>query len=198
MGLSRLPVPSPVMEKFTESNKFTPARRKLEMHEMGRMTEEQFKMAPKKKVALILENVRSMNNVGSIFRSADCFGIHEVCISGYTPAPPHRSIEKTALGATRSVSWRRDENVGEMVGGYRRKGWKILCLEQTTRSIRLQDYRMDKDASYAIVVGNEVEGVSPNLIADCDDCLEIEHFGTKHSLNVSVSVGILLWYFCQG
>lgn len=144
-------------------------------------------------VAVLLDNVRSMHNVGSVFRTSDAFLISEVILCGITGRPPHAEITKTALGAEESVKWRYCEEALEEVGKMKKEGWKICVLEQAHSSIPLQDFTPIRNERYLLVAGNEVEGVSQQIVDLADIILEIPQYGVKHSLNVSVSVGIALW-----
>lgn len=169
--------------------------RKLKLEELNRLSEEEFKKAPKNNFVLVLDSVRSLNNVGSAFRTADAFRAEKVYLCGITGTPPHREINKTALGATESVDWEYVPEALELVKRLKSEGWKIISLEQTTFSTSLQNFSPDADAKYAFVFGNEVFGVNQEVIEYSDLCLEIPQFGTKHSLNVSVSVGIICWHY---
>ena len=161
------------------------------MDELGRMSVEEFKQADKKKIVVILDNVRSMHNVGSVFRTADAFLIQAVYLCGYTPQPPHRDIQKTALGATETVEWHYLPTTMEAVNVLKEKGYKLFAVEQAEGSISLENFTAEDNI--AVVLGNEVEGVDNAVIAACDGCIEIPQFGTKHSLNISVAAGIVLW-----
>ena len=167
--------------------------RKLEIQELSRLDVSSFKSHPKNPLVLVLDNIRSLNNVGSAFRTADAFLLNKVYLCGITGKPPHREINKTALGATESVAWEYWEEVTEAVGQLSRRGYKILLVEQTDTSTKLMDFQPDPEDNYALVFGNEVFGVDTNLLPMADYCLEIPQYGTKHSLNVSVSVGIVVW-----
>ncbi len=165
--------------------------RKLSMDELGRMSVEEFKQADKKKIVVILDNVRSMHNVGSVFRTSDAFLIQAVYLCGYTPKPPHRDIHKTALGATETVEWHYLSTTIEAVNLLKEKGYKVFAVEQAEGSISLESFAVEDNI--AVVFGNEVEGVDNTVIAACNGCIEIPQFGTKHSLNISVAAGIVLW-----
>jgi 23S rRNA (guanosine2251-2'-O)-methyltransferase len=169
--------------------------RKLSMDELNRLNVQDFKEAEKIPVALILENVRSMHNVGSAFRSADAFLVTKIYLCGYTPRPPHRDIQKTALGATESVAWTYAPNAAEAIAELRQDNYKIYAVEQTRDSIMLQ--HASGQGSMALIFGNEVEGVSEEALALVDGSIEIPQGGTKHSLNISVAVGIVLWEFAR-
>jgi 23S rRNA (guanosine2251-2'-O)-methyltransferase len=172
--------------------------RKLKLEELNRPENEEYKKLDKNPVVLVLDNIRSMHNVGSTFRSADAFLVEKIWLCGITATPPNREINKAALGATESVEWGYVEKGEELVADLKEKGYKVICLEQTSGSIFMQDYKLDSDTKYCFVFGNEVFGVDDKIIALADACVEIPQFGTKHSLNVSVSVGITLWdYFIK-
>lgn len=169
--------------------------RKLNMEELGRKSPEEFKKAPKISVILLLDNVRSMQNVGSIFRTADAFCIEKILLCGITATPPHREIHKSALGATESVNWEYYQNSLEAICKYSPNGYKVMALEQTTQSTLLQEIEPKATEKYLLVVGNEVEGVSNDTLKLCEKVIEIPQSGTKHSLNVAISTGIMLWHF---
>lgn len=173
-------------------------REKLSMQQLGRMSVDEFKSSEKSPLIIIADNVRSMHNVGSIFRTSDAFLVEKIYLCGITPTPPHREIQKTALGATESVDWQYAENTLEVVNQLKKEGWTILALEQTTNSVMLDELKVEKGEKIAIVLGNEVEGVNQEVINLCHKAVEIPQFGTKHSFNVSVSCGIMLWqvYLC--
>jgi 23S rRNA (guanosine2251-2'-O)-methyltransferase len=164
------------------------------MDELGRKSVEEFKQASKTPVIAVLDNIRSMHNVGSVFRTADAFLIEAIFLCGYTPQPPHRDINKTALGATESVDWIYFANAQEAVLELKNKGYKIFAVEQTEGSISLEKFsdRGDSD-KMAVVFGNEVEGVQDNVLKLVDGSIEIPQLGMKHSLNISVAAGIVLW-----
>lgn len=144
-------------------------------------------------VVIVLDHVRSMHNVGSVFRTADSFGLQEIVLCGFTPVPPHREIHKTALGATETVKWSYTEDVATSLRELKAQGYKIIAAEQVHNSISLEMLHMDCKEKVAIIFGNEVEGVSEQALAFCDAVVEIPQFGAKHSLNISVSVGIICW-----
>jgi tRNA G18 (ribose-2'-O)-methylase SpoU len=157
------------------------------------MTAAEFKQAAKIPVIAVLDNVRSMNNVGSVFRTADAFLLEAVFLCGYTPRPPHRDIHKTALGATETVDWQYFENITDALKCLRSKGFSIYAVEQATESKALNDFHFEKEEKIALIFGNEVEGVQQSVIDESDGCIEIPQTGTKHSLNISVAAGIVLW-----
>lgn len=167
--------------------------RKLALHELGRKTVEEFKQAKKNPVIVVLDNIRSANNTGSFFRTADAFALEAVYLCGITARPPHRDIQKTAIGATESVRWEYFKNTEAAVNDLKSKGYKIVTVEQCEGSVLLTDYHPEKAQKTAFVFGNEVSGVSQDIADKSDFCLEIPQYGTKHSLNVSVSAGIILW-----
>jgi 23S rRNA (guanosine2251-2'-O)-methyltransferase len=165
---------------------------KLSMHELGRMTSEEFKTSKKNKIILVLDNIRSLNNVGSAFRTADAFLIEAIYLCGVTGIPPKPEIEKTALGATETVAWKHFKTTGEAMDELKVKGYYIASIEQAKDSVMLNRFRKPEQA-LALVFGNEVYGVEQSVIDQSDVCIEIPQFGTKHSFNVSVSMGIVLW-----
>ena len=173
-------------------------REKLSMQQLGRISVDEYKSSEKSPLIIIADNVRSMHNVGSIFRTSDAFLVEKIYLCGITPTPPHREIQKTALGATESVDWQYAENTLDVVNQLKKEGWTILALEQTTNSVMLDELKVEKGEKIAIVLGNEVDGVNQEVINLCDKAVEIPQFGTKHSFNVSVSCGIMLWqvYLC--
>lgn len=167
--------------------------RKLSMEELERKSVDDFRAADKFPLVLVLDNVRSMHNVGSVFRSSDGFLIEAIYLCGYTPQPPHRDINKTALGATETVAWTYFNNTKDAVFSLREKGFKILSVEQAENSISLENVQWDRTSPLALVFGNEVDGVAQEVIDLCDGCIEIPQWGMKHSLNISVAAGIVLW-----
>lgn len=169
--------------------------RKLSVKELGRKTPELYKASDKLPVILVLDNVRSMMNTGSVFRTADAFLMEAVFLCGITATPPHRDIHRTALGATETVAWKYYRKTTGAVEQLKQKGFTIIALEQATGSIDLKDFRPVKGNEYALVFGNEVKGVDEEVLALCDYCVEIPQFGTKHSLNIAVSAGIVVWDF---
>lgn len=167
--------------------------RKLKNEELNRPDLDEFKESEKTPIVLVLDNVRSMHNVGSAFRTADAFAIESIALCGITAQPPHREIHKTALGATDSVNWRHYENTLDACQSLRSDGYTIIAIEQVEGSISLEDFKPIKDQKLAIVFGNEVFGVEEEIVEFADNSLEIPQFGTKHSLNISVSIGVVLW-----
>ncbi|MCL7987923.1 RNA methyltransferase [Sphingobacterium sp. lm-10] len=168
---------------------------KLSLEQLNRVDIDTFKQQDKLPVVLVLDNVRSMHNVGSAFRTADALNVEQVVLCGITGTPPHREIEKTALGATKSVAWSHEPTTAEAVKKLRVAGYSILSVEQASGSVQLQDFAPEHTKKYAFVFGNEVHGVEEEVISASDACLEIPQFGTKHSFNVSVTMGIVLWDF---
>ncbi len=171
--------------------------RKRSMEEMNRLSVEKFQDSEKFPYVVILENIRSLNNVGSFFRTADAFRAEKIYLGGYTPAPPHREITKSAIGAELSVNWEQADDMTKLVMELRSEGYKIVAIEQAHDSVFLQDFRPEKNDKYAFIFGNEVSGVSEEVMAIVDLCVEIPQFGTKHSFNVAVSAGIVLWQFVE-
>ena len=166
--------------------------RKLKLNELNRLSIESYKQAEKIPVIVVLDNIRSLSNVGSIFRTADCFGIEAIYLCGITAKPPHREITKTAIGATQSVDWKYYGTTSEAISMLKKEQYTIAAIEQTKNTQKLSSLRLTKDVKLALVFGNEVEGVEQQVIDASDFCLEIVQFGTKHSLNVSVCAGIIL------
>lgn len=165
------------------------------MHELGRPTKDDLVQSDRLGIAVVLDNVRSLQNVGSVFRTCDAFGIVCIHLCGITASPPNREIEKSALGATDTVPWQHWESASEAVIHLRQQGFKVLACEQVVGSATIGDFVVDRDARYAIVFGHEVHGVSQEVLDVCDDYLEVPQVGTKHSLNVAVCAGIVLWEF---
>lgn len=167
------------------------------MDELQRTDVESFKKQQKTPIAIVLDNVRSMHNVGSAFRTADGFAIEKIYLCGITGTPPHREIEKTALGATQSVTWQYAKDTNEVIDQLRSEGYTIVAIEQAENSVMLHEFQPDSSEKYALVFGNEVNGVDEDVMKKIDTCIEIPQYGTKHSLNVSVAIGIILWDFIQ-
>ncbi len=167
--------------------------RKLLNSELGRKTVEQYKGSEKSPFVIVLDNVRSNNNVGSVFRTADAFLTGKIYLCGITACPPHRDIQKTALGATESVEWSYYPRTVDAVRELKTDGYKIIGIEQAEGSVELQDFELQEDTRYALVFGHEVNGISQETLDLCDMCVEIPQFGTKHSFNIVVSAGIVLW-----
>ena len=171
--------------------------RKLRNTELNRKTIEEFKKSKKTSAIVILDNIRSIHNVGSIFRTSDSFLIEKIIISGYTATPENSKMEKTALGSSDSVDWEYTEDIIETIQNLKNKGIKVVSVEQADKSLKIEKFIPEKDVKYAFVFGNEVDGVSDEIILESDQVLEIPQVGTKHSLNVSVAAGIILWDFYQ-
>ncbi len=167
--------------------------RKLRNEELKRKSIEQFRKAEKSAFVIILDNVRSQSNVGSIFRTADAFLAEAICLCGITAVPPHREIQKTALGATESVEWKYYKHTADALNEYREKGYVIVGIEQTEGSVELQDMVFNVKDKYALIFGHEINGVDQDVLNQCDKWVEIPQFGTKHSFNIAISVGIVLW-----
>ncbi|MEB2773990.1 RNA methyltransferase [Algoriphagus sp. D3-2-R+10] len=167
--------------------------KKLSMEELERVSVEEFKEMDKSPIVLVLDNIRSLNNVGSAFRTGDAFGIEKIYLCGITGTPPNRDIQKTALGATESVDWEYCLNTMIAIEKLKAAGYQICGLEQVDRSEMLNDFIPEKGKKYALVFGNEVFGVEEEVLNACDAVLEIPQLGTKHSLNISVSLGIAVW-----
>ena len=161
--------------------------------ELGRKSVEQFRTSEKAPLIIVLDNVRSQSNVGSVFRTADAFLTEAVYLCGITSKPPHREISKTALGATESVNWKYFESTHDAITELRSIGYRIVGIEQVEGSVELQDFIAEEGEKYALIFGHEVYGVDESVIKLCDLCIEIPQFGTKHSFNISVSAGIILW-----
>ena len=170
------------------------SNRKLKLEELGRASLEEYRSISKVPVIVVLDNLRSGLNTGSVFRTADSFALQGIVLTGITPQPPHKEIHKTAIGATQSVEWQYEKSSVEAVKKLKKDGWKILVIEQTQDSIPLQSVQTMQGEKYAVVMGNEVDGVDSALLDLADHAIEIPQFGTKHSLNVSVCAGIVLWH----
>lgn len=168
---------------------------KKTIRDLNRDTIEQYRRRQKLPLVVVLDNIRSLNNIGSVFRTSDAFLVDSIMLCGITAVPPSPEIHKTALGAEMSVRWEYFPDTMECVRELHRRGFKVCVLEQVKESVRLNDYRPVAGEKYAIVAGHEVHGVDPDVVNAADVCLEIPQFGTKHSLNVSVSTGIALWHF---
>ena len=171
--------------------------RKLENKELERKSVTDFKQAEKTPIIIILDDIRSLHNIGSVFRTADAFLIEKIFLCGITATPPHKEIHKTALGATETVAWEYHKNVTEVIAQLKKEHIKVFAVEQVEKAVFLQDFKVEKETNYALVFGNEVYGVSQEAIALCDGAIEIPQLGTKHSLNISVSTGIVVWDLFQ-
>lgn len=167
--------------------------RKLRNSELGRLTNEEFATEEKSPIVVILDNIRSLNNVGSVFRTADAFLIEKICLCGITATPPHRDIHKTALGAEESVAWEHHKETIDCINELKEQGYKIYSVEQAENSIMLQNFKAEEGEKFALVFGNEVKGVQQKVVDASDACVEIPQFGTKHSFNISVTAGMLIW-----
>ncbi|MDD4603933.1 MAG: RNA methyltransferase [Bacteroidales bacterium] len=167
--------------------------KKLTMPELNRLTVEEYKAAEKTPIVIVLDNIRSQHNIGSVFRTADAFRLEGILLCGITATPPHREIQKTALGATESVPWQYFDNTIDACTKLINEGYHLLAIEQVTGSIPLYDFQPAKDQKLAIIFGNEVSGVREDALSMATGCLEIPQFGTKHSFNISVSAGIVIW-----
>ncbi|MEE4001123.1 RNA methyltransferase [Tenacibaculum sp. FZY0031] len=167
--------------------------RKLKNSELGRKTVEEFKQTNKTPIIVVLDNIRSLNNVGSVFRTSDAFLIEKIYLCGITATPPNKEIHKTALGATESVEWEYVENTVDLVEKLQAESVKVLSIEQAENSTMLDTFTPETTQKYAVVFGNEVKGVQQAVVSASDTCIEIPQLGTKHSLNISVSCGVVLW-----
>lgn len=171
--------------------------RKLKITELNRLTVDEFKHTQKLPLVVVLDEVRSLYNVGSVFRTSDAFLVNAIYLCGITATPPHPEIHKTALGAEDTVDWIYKENTLDAVAELHEQGYIVLTIEQVEGSTMLNNLQLDKDKKYAIVMGNEVKGVKQEVVDASDGCIEIPQYGTKHSLNVSVTTGIVLWEFAN-
>jgi tRNA G18 (ribose-2'-O)-methylase SpoU len=171
---------------------------KLKLEELGRIDVETFKEIKKIPLIVVLDDVRSMHNVGAVFRTSDAFIVEKIILCGITPKPPHREIHKAALGATESVDWVYEESIETVLKNLKSDNYQIIGIEQTTNSVSLENFEIKNTEKYAVVLGNEVDGLSEKAIPLYDNFLEIPQMGTKHSLNVSVCGGIVIWEFFKG
>ena len=171
--------------------------RKLKITELNRLTVDEFKQANKLPLAVILDEVRSLHNIGSVFRTSDAFLVERIYLCGITATPPHPEMHKTALGAEDTVDWKYVKHTLEAVEELHNEGYTVLAIEQVEGSTMLDELELEPDKKYAIVMGNEVKGVQQEVIDACDGCIEIPQYGTKHSLNVSVTTGIVHWEFAN-
>jgi 23S rRNA (guanosine2251-2'-O)-methyltransferase len=169
--------------------------KKLKLEELGRISVEEFKEVEKIPVVIVMDNIRSAHNIGSVFRTADAFLMEKIYLCGITATPPNKEIRKTALGATESVDWEYIDDIHTLIPRLKEENYKVLSIEQVEGSADMTEFEISKDQKYAIILGNEVEGVQQSVINMSDGCLELPQDGTKHSLNVSVCAGIVLWEF---
>ncbi|MCW3160639.1 RNA methyltransferase [Chryseobacterium oryctis] len=170
---------------------------KLKLEELNRIDVETFKKVEKIPLIVILDNIRSMHNVGATFRTADAFLVEKIILCGITPQPPHREIHKAALGATESVDWSYENDINTAINDLKSQGYEVVGIEQTTDSKMITDFTIDKSKKYAVILGNEVDGISDEALQNIDSFIEIPQLGTKHSLNVSVCGGIVMWEFAK-
>ncbi|MEL6810097.1 MAG: RNA methyltransferase [Bacteroidota bacterium] len=172
--------------------------RKLKNSELERISPSEYKETEKTPLFIILDNIRSLNNIGSVFRTSDAFLIKKIYLCGITATPPHRDIQKTALGATDSVDWEYRENTEDLIGELQAKGVLVASIEQAEKAVFLDQFEVEQDKTYALVFGNEVKGVQQEVVSASDLVIEIPQHGTKHSLNISVSAGVVIWdVFCK-
>ena len=167
--------------------------KKLKNSELSRLSIDEFKNSSKTPVIVILDNIRSAHNVGSVFRTCDAFLIDKIILCGITAIPPNKEIRKTALGSSESVDWRYYKNTEEVIMKLKKEEYQIIAVEQANKSIKLESFKPENEKKYAIIFGNEIKGISQKIIDNSDSVIEIPQFGTKHSLNVSVSAGIVIW-----
>ncbi|WP_439480068.1 RNA methyltransferase [Chryseobacterium aquaticum] len=170
---------------------------KLKLEELNRIDVETFKKVEKIPLVVVLDNIRSMHNVGATFRTADAFLVQKIILCGITPQPPHREIHKAALGATESVDWSHESDINTAIDELKDQGFEVVGIEQTTNSTMITDFKIDATKKYAVILGNEVEGISDEALQNIDSFIEIPQLGTKHSLNVSVCGGIVMWEFAK-
>ncbi|PKA98974.1 SpoU rRNA methylase family protein [Flavobacteriaceae bacterium MAR_2009_75] len=169
--------------------------RKLKNEELERLDVEGFKQATKTPLVIVLDNIRSLNNIGSVFRTADAFLIEKIYLCGITATPPHKDIRKTALGATESVAWEYRTETIDLINELKSEGYEVLAIEQAENAQLLNSFEASSSKKYALVFGNEVKGVSQEAVSQSNGVIEIPQYGTKHSLNISVSVGVVIWDF---
>ncbi len=167
--------------------------RKLANSELGRKNKDEFKIAEKTPLIVVLDDIRSLHNIGSVFRTSDAFLIEKIYLCGITATPPNKEIHKTALGATETVAWEYYKNVSDVIAKLKNEKVSVWAVEQVEHSIMLPDFEVNQTQKYALIFGNEVKGVSEDAINQCDGVIEIPQLGTKHSLNISVSAGIVIW-----
>ncbi|MFY0672000.1 MAG: RNA methyltransferase [Bacteroidia bacterium] len=173
--------------------------RKLKLDELNRPSVEEFSKMKKIPLVVVLDNIRSMQNVGSVFRTSDAFAVEKIVLCGITARPPHRDIQRAALGATESVAWSYDQNIETALKNLKAEDYQVIGLEQTSESVLMNagEFKPDVSTKYALVLGNEVEGISDSALPQLDLALEIPQSGTKHSLNVSVAAGVAIWWFYE-
>jgi len=171
--------------------------RKLENKELERKSVADFKEAEKTPITIVLDDIRSLHNIGSVFRTSDAFLIEKIYLCGITAVPPNKEIHKTALGATETVAWEYQKEVTDVIAHLQAEQWSVFAIEQVENAVFLQDFKVDPNKKYALVFGNEVYGVSQKAISLCEGSIEIPQLGTKHSLNISVSTGIVVWDLFQ-
>jgi len=167
--------------------------RKLKNSELDRLSVEDFKRTEKTPIIVVLDNIRSLNNIGSVFRTSDAFLVEKIYLCGITATPPHKDIHKTALGSTETVDWEYVENIMDLISHLKSENIQVISIEQAENATMLNDFIPESDTKYALVFGNEVKGVSQKVVSASDRVLEIPQFGTKHSLNISVSAGVVIW-----
>ena len=171
--------------------------KKKNIEDLHRISVETFKSTKKKPLVVILDNVRSLHNVGSVFRTSDAYLVEKIFLCGITAVPPSAEIHKTALGAEDTVQWEYAKNTVAVVASLKANGYTVLAIEQVEGSVSLNDFAIDNNRKYAVILGNEVKGVQQSVVDQCDACIELPQFGTKHSLNVSVTAGIVIWEFSK-
>lgn len=171
--------------------------KKLSLQELNRLSPEAFKMAPKIPIILVADQIRSGHNVGSLFRIGDAFGVEQIILGGYTVQPPHSEIQKTAIGASETVTWRHFDRLEGFLMEMKQQKYTVIGIEQTSSSIPLNDFNVDVEKAYILIFGNEVNGISDSVLQCVDYCIEIPQRGTKHSINVSVAAGIVTWHFAK-
>ena len=186
-----------ILCKFAAQYKNNPIMRKLKITELNRMSVNEFKESHKMPLVVVLDDVRSLHNVGSVFRSSDAFRVESIYLCGITAVPPQPEIHKTALGAEDTVDWKYYQSAVEAVDNLKADGYKVFAIEQVEGSVMLDKLELDFTDKYAVVLGNEVKGVQQEVVDHCDGCIEIPQYGTKHSLNVSVTAGIIVWEFAN-
>lgn len=186
-----------ILCKFAAQYKNNPIMRKLKITELNRMSVNEFKESHKMPLVVVLDDVRSLHNVGSVFRSSDAFRVESIYLCGITAVPPQPEIHKTALGAEDTVDWKYYQSAVEAVDNLKANGYKVFAIEQVEGSVMLDKLELDFTEKYAVVLGNEVKGVQQEVVDHCDGCIEIPQYGTKHSLNVSVTAGIIIWEFAN-